>query len=87
MLHDAFPSWLLVAFSQRDELAVVLRRALGSGPLLAIIIATKLGLTRDPHPNPVDVGVFGGLTFWPDIGLQIAGIVTVQKLNRTHGRK
>jgi hypothetical protein len=38
---------------------------LGSGPLLGIIVAAKLGLTHDPNPNPIAFGILAGLTFWP----------------------
>jgi len=48
---------------------------LGSGPLLAIISAAKLGLTRDPHPNPVLEGMLAGFTFIPAIVLLICGLV------------
>ena len=47
---------------------------LGSGPLLMIIMAAKLGLTRDPNPNPVGFGILAGLTFWPAIILLAIGI-------------
>ena len=46
----------------------------GSGPLLAIIAAASLGLTRDPNPNPVGFGILAALTFWPSIGLMAAGL-------------
>lgn len=45
----------------------------GSGPLLAIIAAASLGLTRDPNPNPVGFGILAMLTFWPSIGLMAVG--------------
>jgi hypothetical protein len=50
---------------------------LGSGPLLAIIVAAKLGLTRDPNPNPVGFGMLAGCTFWPGIILLFVGVLTV----------
>ena len=47
----------------------------GSGPLLAIIVAAELGLTSDPNPNPVGFGMLAGLTFWPAIIMIIVGFV------------
>lgn len=46
---------------------------LGSGPLLLVILASNVGLTRDPNPNPVGFGMMAGLTFWPSVGLMAAG--------------
>ena len=40
---------------------------LGSGPLLLIIAASKLGLTDDPNPNPVMFGILAMFTFWPSV--------------------
>jgi hypothetical protein len=39
----------------------------GSGPLLAIIAASKVGLTSDPNPNPVAFGILAMVTFWPSL--------------------
>ena len=47
----------------------------GSGPLLAIIIAAELGLTRDPNPNPIGLGMLAGLTCWPAVIMMIVGLV------------
>jgi len=55
---------------------------LGSGPLLAIIVAAKLGLTRDPNPNPVGFGILAGLTFWPGIILLLVGVLAVWQRKR-----
>jgi len=52
---------------------------LGSGPLLLIIAAADLGLTRDPNPNPVGFGILAGLTFWPSIIMIVAGVVSVAR--------
>ena len=48
---------------------------IGSGPLLAIILAAELGFTRDPNPNPIGPGILAGLTFWPAVILMIIGLV------------
>jgi hypothetical protein len=48
--------------------------AVGSGPLLLVILFAALGLTKDPNPNPVGFGIMALLTFWPGIGLTLAGL-------------
>ncbi len=48
---------------------------LGTGPLLLIIIAAELGLTRDPNPNPIGPGLLAGVTLWPSLIIFIIGIV------------
>jgi hypothetical protein len=50
----------------------------GSGPLLVIIAAAKLGF-GDPNPNPVGCGILAFLTFWPSVILMILGIVTTAR--------
>jgi hypothetical protein len=52
---------------------------LGSGPLLLIMLAASLGLTRDPNPNPVGPGILAMLTFWPSVGLMIAGYLRTRR--------
>jgi hypothetical protein len=47
----------------------------GVGPLLAIIIASQLGLLSDPNPNPIGPGLLAFLTFWPGVGLTLVGAV------------
>jgi len=47
----------------------------GSGPLLAIGAAARLGLTSDPNPNPIGPGLLAMLTFWPGIILTAIGAV------------
>jgi hypothetical protein len=51
----------------------------GSGPLLGIMAAAKLGLTRDPNPNPVFEGMLAGFTFIPAIVLLICGLVVLAR--------
>jgi hypothetical protein len=48
----------------------------GTGPLLAIIAAASLGLTRDPDPNPIGPGLLAFVTFWPSVTLMGAALVT-----------
>jgi hypothetical protein len=52
---------------------------IGSGPLLAIIAASKLGLLDDPNPNPVGPGILAMLTFWPGIVLMLVGLVRAKR--------
>ena len=51
---------------------------LGSGPLLAIMAAAKIGLWPDPNPHPVGPGMLAGITFWPAVLCIIIGIVRVR---------
>ena len=51
----------------------------GSGPLLAIMFAAKIGLYPDPNPNPVGFGILAGLTFWPAIILLVIGVLRVKR--------
>jgi hypothetical protein len=53
---------------------------LGSGPLLTVILLAWLGLTKDPNPNPVGLGIIAFLTFWPSVILLIVGAA------RSYGR-
>jgi hypothetical protein len=39
-----------------------------------IIALARLGLTKDPNPNPVGFGILAFLTFWPGIFLVIVGL-------------
>lgn len=52
---------------------------LGSGPLLLIIVAASLGLTRDPNPNPVGPGILAMLTFWPSVICMAIGAWNVRR--------
>ena len=51
----------------------------GSGPLLGIIIAAKLGLWPDPDPNPIGPGLLAALTFWPGVICLGVGIMRVRR--------
>ena len=48
---------------------------LGTGPLLAIILAASLGLLSDPNPNPVGPGLLAFFTFWPAVILTVWGLI------------
>ena len=60
----------------RAGLALLL---LGTGPLVAIILAAALGLTRDPNPNPIGPGMLAVLTFWPAVVLLALGVVRARR--------
>ena len=49
----------------------------GSGPLMGIILAAKLGFLRDPDPNPIGPGLLFALTFYPAVFCLFVGIVRV----------
>lgn len=57
---------------------------LGTGPLVAIMIAAALGLTSDPNPNPIGPGILAGVTFWP--GIAVAAIGILQAVRRGSGK-
>jgi hypothetical protein len=44
--------------------------------LFSVLIAAKLGLTKDPNPNPLGLGILAMLTFWP--GLLTAAAVALR---------
>jgi hypothetical protein len=48
---------------------------LGTGPLVTVILLARFGLTKDPNPNPIGVGILAFLTFWPSVVLVIVGAV------------
>ena len=59
----------------------------GTGPLLIVILAAQLGLTRDPNPNPVGFGILALFTFWPSVLLIVVGIVrTLRKRRASQAR-
>ena len=55
---------------------------IGSGPLVAINLAAKPGLTSDPNPNPVGLGIMAGLSLFPSPVMMIARIMQVIWTNR-----
>ncbi len=57
---------------------------LGTGPLVSITLAAMLGLTADPDPNPVGLGMLAGITFWPGIAVTAIGIL--QAVRRGAGK-
>jgi len=48
---------------------------LGTGPLLAIILAASLGLLSDPDPNPIGPGLLAFFTLWPAVILTVWGLI------------
>ena len=50
----------------------------GVGPLMLFIISDAIGLTR--NSNPIGPGLLAFFTFWPGVGLTIAGgIITLKR--------
>ena len=47
---------------------------LGTGPLVGVIVAAKMGWTADPNPNPIGFGILAFLSFWPSVLLLALGI-------------
>lgn len=58
----------------------------GSGPLLAVIGASKIGLTSDPNPNPVLFGILAMVTFWPSLLMMGLGLWQARHDLRRRGR-
>jgi hypothetical protein len=58
---------------------------LGTGPLLTVILLARFGVTKDPDPNPIGVGILAFLTFWPSVVLVIVGLVIA--LSRLPGQR
>ena len=54
----------------------------GTGPLAAVILLAKLGLTSDPNPNPIGFGLLAFLTFWPGVVLVVLGLLTGRRGDR-----
>ena len=48
---------------------------IGTGPLVAILIAASLGLLSDPNPNPVGPGLLAAITFWPAVIMVVWGLI------------
>jgi hypothetical protein len=48
----------------------------GATPLLAVIVAAALGLTSDPDPNPIGLGLLFFVTFWPAVALIAFGVLS-----------
>ena len=55
---------------------------IGTGPLLTVILLARLGLTRDPNPNPVGFGILAFLTFLPSVLLMVLGFLTWRRRER-----
>jgi hypothetical protein len=46
---------------------------IGCGPLLAILLAARLGLLADPDPNPIGPGLLAAISFWPGMVMVVVG--------------
>jgi len=53
-----------------------------TGPLLIVIVAAQLGLTRDPNPNLLGFWILALFTFWPSVLLIVVGIVRTRSKRR-----
>lgn len=42
-------------------------------PLILIILAAKVGLLKDPNPNPIGPGLLAFTLSWVGLGLMVAG--------------
>ena len=73
-MKDYFSNWLFTV-----GFAVL---ALGSSPLLAIILLAKIGVWPDPDPNPIGPGLLTFITFWPGVLLMFIGARRVQTRRR-----
>jgi hypothetical protein len=47
--------------------------------LLTILAAASLGLTSDPNPNPVGLGLLALVTFWPSVIITGIGVYRVAR--------
>ena len=47
----------------------------GSGPLLLVMLFSKIGLLQDSNPNPILFGIMAMVTFWPSILLILIGVI------------
>jgi hypothetical protein len=81
MIRKALPDASGFRLSRLFWAGVVLF-AVGTGPLLIVILLAALGLTKDPNPNPVGFGILFFFTIWPSIGLMVAGWARSTRRNR-----
>ncbi len=44
-------------------------------PLISIILAAKVGILKDPNPNPIGPGLLAFTLSWVGLGLLVAGAV------------
>jgi hypothetical protein len=51
---------------------------MGTGPLVAILLAAKIGLWPDPNPNPIGPALLCFFTFWPAVLSIVVGVVRVR---------
>jgi hypothetical protein len=48
----------------------------GERALLGVILLARLGIAKEPNPNPIGVGLLAFLTFWPSVLLVMIGVAT-----------
>ena len=54
---------------------------LGTGPLLVVGLMAELGLSADPNPNPVGLGMLAAVTLIPALVLLVWGFASRTKHN------
>jgi hypothetical protein len=54
----------------------------GAGPLVVVGVMAKLGLTADPNPNPVGLGILALFTLFPALVLLIWGFANWRSAKR-----
>jgi len=70
----ARPIWMIISG------AVLL--CAGTGPLLVVGVMAQLGLTADPNPNPVGLGMLALFTLFPALVLLVWGFVNWRSAKR-----
>lgn len=53
----------------------------GSGPLVIAVLYSKAH--GDLHPNPIGLGICAMFTFWPSLGMILAGLVAGYRRRRS----
>jgi hypothetical protein len=53
---------------------------IGVGPLMLFIFSDAIGFTKDS--NPIGPGLLAFFTFWPGVGLTVAGAILTLKRRR-----
>lgn len=70
--HPQRPKFRLSAIFWTGLILLVL----GTGPLVTFLLLARLGVIKDPNPNPIAPGILAFLTFWPSVILMIVGVTT-----------
>ncbi len=49
---------------------------LGTAPLLSVLVLSSFGIV-DRHSDPMTLGLIAFFTFWPGVGMSVAGLVRI----------